>query len=371
MLKYFQAFKKIDWILFFSAVSLTGAGLTEIYAICSASGNFFDFEKQLFFLIIGITSLFFISFFDYRSLRANPRILFILYLLGVLSLIGLLGTTPIRGSRGWYKFGLFSFDPVPFVILILIAVLSKYFSKYYTETYRLKHILFSLGYAILPAFFILIQPDFGSALMLLSVWLGIVLFSGIRLRHFLLLFAVSLIVFGFLWAFLLQDYQKQRVISFLNPNLDQRGISWNVNQSKIAIGAGGIIGQGIGKGTQTQYGFLPEAKTDFIFSAISEETGFLGVSVLFILFLILFWRIIKIAFWAGNNFARLFSLGFAFLILFQGSVNIAMSLGLLPVIGVPLPFVSYGGSQILAFYLGLGVLMSIKKHQSQKSYSEI
>jgi len=284
-----------------------------------------------------------------------------LYILALVSLIGLffLGTE-MRGVKGWYNFGSFSFDPVPFMAVILIVVLSKYFSRYHVEIYRFRHIFFSGIYVLMPAVLIFLQPDLGSTLILIFLWVGIVILSGVKLSHFLILILVFSLIFIISWAFILKDYQKQRFISFLNPQIDEMGISWNINQSKIAIGSGGLLGKGIGKGSQSQYGFLPEAHTDFIFSALAEETGLLGVSVLFFVFLILLFKIIKIALNSKNNFVRLFASGFAFLLFSQIFINIGMSLGLLPIVGISLPLVSYGGSQLLALYSGLGLLQSMK-----------
>ncbi|OIP75247.1 rod shape-determining protein RodA [bacterium (Candidatus Gribaldobacteria) CG_4_9_14_3_um_filter_36_15] len=353
--------KKIDWLLVSLAVFLTSIGLLEIYNICSQEGNFLNFKKQLIFFILGLFLIILFSFFDYRILRTNSYLVLSLYILALVSLIGLffLGTE-MRGVKGWYNFGSFSFDPVPFMAVILIVVLSKYFSRYHVEIYRFRHIFFSGIYVLMPAVLIFLQPDLGSTLILIFLWVGIVILSGVKLSHFLILILVFSLIFIISWAFILKDYQKQRFISFLNPQIDEMGISWNINQSKIAIGSGGLLGKGIGKGSQSQYGFLPEAHTDFIFSALAEETGLLGVSVLFFVFLILLFKIIKIALNSKNNFVRLFASGFAFLLFSQIFINIGMSLGLLPIVGISLPLVSYGGSQLLALYSGLGLLQSMK-----------
>ena len=353
--------KKIDWLLISLVTFLTSIGLLEIYNISSQQGNLLNFKKQIIFFILGLFLIVIFSFFDYRILKTNSYLVLGLYILALISLIGLffLGTK-IRGVKGWYDFGFFSFDPVPFMAIILVVVLSKYFSRYHVEIYRFRHIFFSGVYALMPAAIIFFQPDFGSALILIFLWIGIVIFSGVKLSHFLILILVFSLFFTISWTFVLKDYQKQRVTSFLNPQIDEMGISWNINQSKIAIGSGGLLGKGIGNGSQSQYGFLPEAQTDFIFSTIAEETGLLGVSVLFLAFLALLFRIIKIALNSGNNFVRLFASGFAFLLFSQIFVNIGMSLGILPVIGISLPLVSYGGSQLLAFYLGIGLLQSMK-----------
>jgi len=228
--------------------------------------------------------------------------------------------------------------------------------------YRLKHILLSGFYALVPVALIFIQPNLGSSLILVFLWVGILAISGIKLRHFLILVLCGLLVLVFSWFFLLKDYQKGRIISFFAPQVDPLGLSWNQSQAKIAIGSGGIFGQGFGKGSQLRYGFLPEPHTDFIFSAIAEEYGLAGILALFSLFLLLIWRIMKIALLAQSNFPRLFATGLAIVIFSQIFINIGMNLGVLPVIGIALPFVSYGGSGLIAMCMGLGILQSIKTH---------
>ena len=361
-MNFLTHFKKFDWFLILPAFFLTLLGLLSIYSSSLMAGDFFSFKKQIIFFAVSIFLVIFLSFFDLRFLKTNSYLVLTLYFLSLLSLFGvLLLGTEIRGVKGWYKLGAFSFDPVPLATIVLIIVLSKYFSTRHVEIQRYGPILLSGLYALLPVLLILFQPDLGSALVLISVWLGVVIFSGIKLSHFLILCLIFLLLFTLGWKFWLEDYHKQRILSFLNPQMDKKGISWSASQSKIAIGSGGFLGKGIGKGSQSQYGFLTEPKTDFIFSAIGEETGFFGVLLLFSALLFLFWRIIKIAFLASNNFVRLFAAGFGFLFLSQTFINIGMTLGLLPIIGIPLPFISYGGSQLISFYFGLGILGSLTK----------
>jgi len=339
-------------------------GLLSLYSSSFGEGNFFNFKKQILFFAIAIFLVILLSFLDLRFLKTNSYLVLSLYFLSLLSLGGLfLLGSEIRGVKGWYKLGAFSFDPMSLAAIILIIVLAKYFSFRHIEIQRIQPIVFSGLYAIIPIGLVLLQPDLGSSISLIAVWLGMVIFSGIKLRHFLILALVFLLIIALCWLFWLKDYQRQRMISFLNPNIDPEGISWNVNQSKIAIGSGGFFGKGIGQGSQTQYGFLPEPQTDFIFSALAEETGALGVVILIFCFLFLFWRIIKKALGTSNNFSRLFAAGFSFLLISQTFINIGMALGILPVIGLPLPLVSYGGSQLLAFYLGLGILMSLTRQK--------
>jgi rod shape determining protein RodA len=358
----FHHFKNLDWILIISAVLLVSIGLLSIYSSSIGRGDFSNFKKQIIFFTIGICLMFFFSFFDWRVFRENSYLILTLYFLCLVVLAGLFFFAPeIRGVKSWYRVGPLSFDPIEFTKIVLIILLAKYFSIRHIEMYRFRHILLSGFYIFLPAALIFLQPDLGSVLILLFLWLGILIISGIKLRHFLILVFCGILILILSWGFLLKDYQKERILSFIAPT-DPLGVSWSQNQAKIAIGSGGVLGQGIGSGSQTQYGFLPEPQTDFIFSAIAEEMGLVGVSVLFLLFLILIWRIFKIALISQSNFPRLFTTGFAILLISQIFIHIGMNLGILPIIGIPLPLVSYGGSGLIAFLIGLGILENIKNN---------
>jgi len=354
--------KQLDWILIISAFLLVKIGLLSIYSSSLGREDFFNLKKQIVFFGIGIFLMFLFCFFDWRIFRENTYLILILYLFCLLSLIGLFFFAPeIRGVQRWYKLGPVSIDPIEFAKIILIILLAKYFSMRHIEMYQIKHILLSGFYVFLPVSLIFFQPDFGSIIILVALWIGILIVSGIKLRHFLILSLCGLLVLSLTWVFLMRDYQKERIISFVMPT-DPLGAAWSQNQAKIAIGSGGIFGQGLFKGSQTQYGFLPEPQTDFIFSAIAEETGLIGVSILLLLFLILIWRIIKIAVNSQSNFPRLFSIGLAIILISQIFIHIGMNLGILPIIGIPLPLISYGGSSLIATFVGLGILQSIKTH---------
>ena len=305
-----------------------------------------------------------LSFVDWRILRKDSYLILILYFLCIFALAGLYFFAPeIRGVRSWYKLGPLSFDPIELTKIVLIILLAKYFSSRHIEMYRFYHIILSGIYVLLPALLFFFQPDLGSVIILIAIWIGVLLISGIKIRHFLILTGIGIIIFISAWIFILEDYQKQRIVSFINPQIDPQGISWSVNQSKIAIGSGGLFGLGFGKGLQTQYGFLPEPHTDFIFAAISEEFGLIGIGVVFALFGIMIFRIIKIALSSESNFPRFFATGFAILLIAHIFINIGMNLGILPIIGVPLPLVSYGGSSLLATFFALGILQSIKAEE--------
>jgi len=358
----FSHFKKFDWLLVISAVIMAGIGLLSIYSSSlGREGDLLNFKKQAIFLGIGFLLMIVISLFDYRNLKENSYLILILYSLCLLALGGLLlFSHPIRGVRSWYRIGSISLSPVEFTKIILVIILAKYFSARHIEMYRFYHIILSGFYIVLPAFLVYLQPDLGSVLVLILLWVGILIVSGIRLKHFLILGFCAILLFCFSWAFLLREYQKERIVSFVTPEYEPLDIGWSQKQAKIAIGNGGMLGRGIGQGSQTQYGFLPEPQTDFIFSAIAEEFGLLAIVVLSSLFLFFFWRVIRIALTASNNFSRLFSLGLGIIVIAHFFINIGSNIGFLPVIGIPLPFVSYGGSSLLAFFIALGILQNMK-----------
>jgi len=343
-------------------VLLVGFGLVSLYSSSIGKGDFLNFKKQVIFFGIGFFLMIFFSFFDWRSLREDPYLILILYSISLASLVGLFFFAPeIRGVKSWYKIGPVSVDPIEFIKIILIILLAKYFSTRHIEMYQIKHILLSGFFVFLPAVLIFLQPDLGSVLILIALWIGILIISGISLRHFLILVLCFLLIFILSWNFVLKDYQKQRIISLFYP-IDPLGVSWSQNQSKIAIGSGGILGQGIEKGSQTQYGFLPEPQTDFIFASLAEELGLIGISALFLFLSILIWRIIKIAINSQTNFSRFYASGIAVLLISQIFIHIGMNVGILPIIGIPLPLISYGGSSLIATFIGLGILQSIKTH---------
>lgn len=353
--------KRLDWVLVACALLLFSIGILSIYSSSIGKDDFSNFQKQIIFGIFGFLLMFGLSFFNWRLLRDDPYFIVALYFLGLFALAGLFFFAPeIRGVKKWYQLGPFSLDPAEFLKVVLIILFAKYFSIRHIEMYRIRHILLSGLYVALPVLLLFFQPDLGSVLILIGLWVGVLLVSGIKLRHFLIMAFVAFLVAVVGWNFLLLDYQKQRVVSFFEPS-DPLGAAWSQTQSKIAVGSGLIFGKGFGRGSQTQLGFLSEPQTDFIFAAIAEEFGFFGAAILLFLFSILLWRIVKIAIRAKSNFPRLFAVGFAILLIFKIFINIGMNIGLLPVIGIPLPFVSYGGSNLIASFIALGILQSIKK----------
>lgn len=362
MVKILAHFKKFDWVLLFSAISLTLIGLVSIYS--SSRGNFLNFQKQLIFLGLGISLAILTSFFDWRTLRENSFLIFGIYFLSFFLLVGLYFFAPkIREVRAWYKIGPIFFEPSEMAKFSLLIFLSKYFSIYHTDLYDLRHIFISFLFFLFLGILIFFQPDLGSFLILFLLWLGVLFFSGIKIRQFLLILILFSLIFVFSFEKILKPYQKERILTFLKLKpADPLGTGWSQTQAKIAIGSGGFFGKGIKKGSQVQLGFLPVPQTDFIFAAIGEEMGGIGILLLLIFYSILFFQILKISFSVNSNFARIFGSGFLAILFFQILFHSGSNLGFLPVIGIPLPFVSYGGSSLIFNFLAIGILESIKVH---------
>ncbi|MFH1036578.1 MAG: FtsW/RodA/SpoVE family cell cycle protein [Patescibacteria group bacterium] len=358
-------FRRFDWILVIAAVLITGIGFLAIYNSSSNGGDFSNLKKQISFFSLGLFLMIIFSFLDWRNFRNNPYLILVIYFICILSLVLLFLFAPeVRGTKSWYRIGTISVDPVEFTKIILIILLAKYFSMRHIEMYRMRHIFLSGAYVLLPTALIFFQPNLGSVLILLAIWLGVLIISGIKIRHFLILILIFASLLALSWGTILKDYQKMRIVGFFMPQLtDPLETGWNQAQSKIAIGAGGFLGQGIGNGSQTQYGFLPESHNDFVFANIAESTGLLGVMITLALFMILIWRIMKIAVSANNNFPRLFASGVIILLITQIFIHMGMNMGILPIIGISLPLISYGGSGLIAVFMAIGILQNIKINQ--------
>lgn len=356
--------KKLDWVLVVSVLVLCLIGLLSIYSVSFAHNKSF-FYKQLGFIIAGFFLMLIFAVLDYRFFRNHPRLLIALYIVALALLVGVfIFGAPIRGASSWFKIGPFNIEPVEFAKLVMILILAEYFSLRHIELYRIRHIIASGIYIGIPAVLVFFQPDLGSAMVLVFLWIAIMVIAGIKIRHLLILFLLGIILFSIAWFGILKDYQKDRFITFINPYIDPLGSSYQRIQSVIAIGAGKFWGRGLGQGSQSQLDFLPEQHTDFIFASIAEEWGFAGALLVFIFYFLLFWRLIKIALVVENNFARLFCVGAGIIFIFQFAVNIGMNLGVFPIAGISLPFLSYGGSNLLISFVMLGIIQSIAVRKS-------
>ncbi|OGI83048.1 rod shape-determining protein RodA [Candidatus Nomurabacteria bacterium RIFCSPLOWO2_02_FULL_44_12] len=354
--------KKIDWLLVFLILPIITAGLFTMksFAPTEGTGNFF--EKQLIWVAVSLGVFFIFSFIDFRFLKRTDILVFLFVLFSVILLSLFVLGYVAHGSKAWFNLGLLSFQPVDMMKLVLVLILAKYFSRRHVEIKDFKHIFISGFYMILPVVLVLLQPDFGSAMVLLLIWLGLVLVSGISKMHLLYVFIVGAISFALLWGFVFAPYQKARILNFLNPLSDIHGSGYNAFQSTVAVGSGQITGKGLGFGTQSRLQFLPQPETDFIFAAFAEEWGFIGSGLILILYLSIISRILYIASYGATNFEILFGMGIAIFFMSHILINIGMNLGLLPITGIPLPFMSYGGSHLLTEFMALGILMGMRRY---------
>ncbi|HEY0979843.1 MAG TPA: rod shape-determining protein RodA [Candidatus Paceibacterota bacterium] len=349
-----------DWVLVGAIVPIALGGLATM---TSFEGNSGLFVRQLIWLLVGIGIMFVIAKIDVRFLRDSRYItLFYGIALSLLVLVLLIGKT-VKGSTSWFDFGGVSFQPTDLVKLLVIAILAKYFSRRHVEIARIKHLLISALYAALPIALIMLQPDFGSAMVIAGLWLGMALVAGISKRHILIVLGATAVAFAIAWIFLFKPYQKARIETFINPTADIRGSGYNAYQSVIAVGSGGVLGKGLGYGTQSRLNYLPEYETDFIFAAFAEEWGFIGGLIIVAAFCVLLWRLVLHAMRGASNFETLFCVGFALMIFGHVIVNIGMNIGIMPVTGIPLPFMSYGGSHLLGEFIGLGIVMSMARFE--------
>jgi rod shape determining protein RodA len=354
-----RTFSHIDWFLFAAALAISFLGLATMRSF-SVQNDFFD--KQIVWICVAVIVFFAASLPDYSFLK-RTQVLTILYgvIVFALTLIFVFGSV-VKGAQNRFNLGLFFVQPADPAKLILVAVLSKYFARRHVEIKAPRHILISGVYALTLFVLVFLQPDFGSALIIAAIWFGMVLVAGISWKHMLILFVTAAIVFTGLWSFGLKQYQKDRIITFIHPLANIQTTGYNAYQSTVAVGSGELFGKGIGYGTQSKLQFLPEYQTDFIFAAFAEEWGFVGVVLLIGLFTVVIVRILAISARGADNFDMLFAAGIAIYFTAQFLVHAGMNMGLLPITGTTMPFMSYGGSHLLTEYFALGILMSMRKH---------
>lgn len=359
MIFFQKIIKHVDWILVTALIPILLAGVMTM----GSFGNGPDFAlRQLLWIAVALIVFLGTSTLDTPFFK-NTKVLATLFILGNALLIAtlIIGST-IKGATSWISFGSFSLQPADPMKIVLILILSKYLSRRHVEIANSKHIFITLAYMAVPFLLIMLQPDLGSAIVFGCIWLGMMLVSGISRKHltwfFMILGTLSVIA----WVAVLKPYQKARIVNFLNPTHDIQGTGYNVYQSMIAVGSGRITGKGVGYGTQSRLNFLPEYRTDFIFAAFAEEWGLVGVIVLLLCFIIVFWRIIRVVYYGASNFEILFASGFLIFLLSHTIINIGMNIGIMPVTGITLPFMSYGGSHLLTECIGLGILMSMRKY---------
>ncbi|MGE4554615.1 MAG: FtsW/RodA/SpoVE family cell cycle protein [Candidatus Paceibacterota bacterium] len=356
---------KKDFLFSFSLFFLLGLSLILLSSISLKENPvFYSLKRQCIFLAISFLIFLFFSQMDWRSWINNSIALFFYFSsLFFLILVLILGT-PLKGARGWFQIGSFNFQPLELAKFSLILILAKFLAVHHKRVWQYPLLFKTAFFSFLPISLVILQPDLGGAIILFLIWFFLVLISGIKPKQIFLLLLLILVGASFSWFFILKPYQKERIISFLNPQQDPLGSGYNRLQALIAIGSGRFLGKGLGGGTQTQLRFLPLAKTDFIFSALAEELGLLGIILFLIFFILLIYRLTEHSVNFSNNFCSLFTIGFTFKILIETIINVLMNLGLLPIVGIGLPFISLGGSQLFFNFLALGIISSMIKYQT-------
>jgi len=367
MQRFLQSlFTGFDGILFLAMMSLALFGLVTMY---SHVGENLYFNRQLIWILFSMFLFFVAMIPDYRFLRTGNTTFF-LYLGTILLLVGVaFFGEDVMGARQRFDLGFFSLQVSDPAKLILIALLAKYFAKRHELIGDFTHVIVSGLYTLGIFGLVFLQPDFGSAMIIFFIWFGLVLVAGIRFRHVAVVFLLGSIVLAALWHFAFYDYQKARIMTFIDPLSDISGAGYNAYQSTVAVGSGELLGKGIGYGTQSKLLFLPEFETDFIFAAFAEEWGLIGVGILFILFFTLIWRILVHAANGAGNFEKLFATGVAMFLLAHFFIHVGINIGLLPVTGTTVPFLSYGGSHLVTEFVAVGMVLAMRRSVPIRSES--
>ncbi len=359
-----RRFVQFDWVLLSSVFFLLAINALVLYGFLGEGKPNFFF-RQFVFDMIGIGLIFFLARFDYRHIGRQSTVLYFTTI-GILIAVLFFGKT-VNGTEGWIDLGFFQAQPVELAKVVLVLFLASFISKKTTEFGAWTRVVASLVLTMIIVFLVLRQPDLGSAIVLLGVWGAMTLVSGIQWKQILVLSCLGIVLVTTGW-FYLEDYQKARIHTFLSPESDPRGSGYNVLQAMTAVGSGGFSGKGLGSGSQSQLDFLPEKHTDFIFAALVEELGFVGGMVILFLYMVFFYRLQVIGVQASDNFGYLTVVGFSTMFFIQVGINIGMNLGVLPVTGIPLPFLSYGGSSLLSLCISVGILLNIHSGRVGKKY---
>ena len=361
-LTFWQKVKELDYILLTSVFLLS---ILSLFVMYSTDGGEILFHTKSHFskIIIFFPLMIFIAFFNIKWWH-NLSYLFYVVVILLLIYVSFFGIKS-SGSRRWMDLYLFNLQPSELMKIAIILCLAKYYHRIKIENVNsITSIMTVVTIILIPIIMVLSQPDLGTSILIAASGLIVLWLGGVKIKYFIYSFIVFLISLPFVISFL-KPYQKLRILTFLDPDRDPLGAGYQIIQSKIAIGSGGLDGKGFLKGTQSYLDFLPEKHTDFIFTLFSEEFGFIGSVALLILYSIIIIRILRIGAISRSNFSRLFCFGFAFAIFIYIVVNLSMVLGLLPIVGSPLPILSYGGSSMLATMIGFGIVLSAKINHKQ------
>lgn len=340
---------------------LVAIGLLVIYSTSFKATQLVglsDLWHQMVFAVAGLVAFFFMARTDYRTwMKLSP---WLYGLMLILLAVVLLFSRAVLGAQRWIDFGFFQFQPSEFAKVVLIVVLAKFFAEYYDQLHRVRYLALSLLILAVPMAMVMKQPDLGTALVMVAIWLAMALVSRVRKLHLLILAGVGLAMLP-VGLKLLKPFQRARLETFINPTADPLHTGYNAVQSTITVGSGQLFGRGLAAGSQTQLNFLPSLAqhTDFIFAVLNEKMGFVGGTLLILLFGVLLWRGIRIAYQAQDRFGMFLATGVVAMMLFHVFINTGMNMGIAPVTGIPLPFVSYGGTSLIIAMGAIGLVESV------------
>ncbi|MBP1596279.1 MAG: rod shape-determining protein RodA [Acidobacteria bacterium] len=345
-----------DWLWFLSLLLLSAAGLTAIWSTTQGTGLSDYLGRQAIYICLSLLVFMVLLYFDYHVYSDYVSIAYLAGLL-VLVLVLVIGRT-VNANRSWLSLGFFAFQPSELMKVLVICFLAKYYAEIDRDTLEVRDLVTGGLITAIPMALVMLQGDLGTAVTFLPIYAGLSFLGGLKRKHILVLLLATAVILPAGWI-MLKDYQKGRIQTVLNPSSDPQGMGYQPKQSKIAIGSGGFLGKGFKQGTQGQLGFLPARHTDFVFAVISEERGFLGSISLLGLFLFVLFRLLRAGREAKDKIGAMIPMGVFSLFLFHVVINAGMNMGLLPIAGIPLPFVSAGGSSLLSFFAGMGLAMNV------------
>ncbi len=362
-----KKFANIDKILLLFVILSALYGILAIYSATRSFGTYNNTIIQSGALVLGLIVMIVLSLFDYEQFEIllKPVAVVCIFLL---ILVKIIGTAGDWGAQSWIRLGPIGIQPSEIAKIGFILTFSYHLSKVTDKINEPKTLLFLLLHLAVPALLIMLQPDLGSTLVFVFIFIVMIFTAGISRKYIISAILSGVISLPLIYLFLLSDYQKHRILVFLNPELDKLGSGYNVIQSKIAVGSGGFFGKGYLNGTQNQLGFLPTKHTDFIFSVIAEELGFIGAALVVIFLSVIIWRCIKTAMNSKTLFGRYIAIGVAAMFIFHSVENIGMCIGLTPVTGIPLPFFSYGGTSLLTNLVAVGLVLSVGNYSFKRKY---
>ena len=365
-----KVLKNIEWGILICTILLIGIGLVALYTATYETSQD-EFRKQFIWLAISIPIMILVTWIDYEVIaKISP----IFYVIILVLLVGVLFTTEVNGASSWYSIGFFSFQPSEFAKIFVILTFSFFITKIQekgrNEINKPTRLILSLLVIAIPMGLIIKQPDFGTAMAFITATAFILFSAGIKKRYIFTVITLIIIALPLLYFFVLPEHAKTRIDVYLNPEIDPRGAGYNIIQSKLAVGAGELFGMGLLKGNQTQLGFLYPKTTDFIFAVIGEEMGFVVAGAVIILYVVLITKAIYVAKTAKDDLGSYIAMGIAGIFLFHMVENIGMTMGLLPITGVPLPFVSYGGSSLLTNLILIALLLNISGRRQKTIFVE-